>query len=86
MCLAGAYRTARSDSFLARLTKSLKPNGVLYVSFKHGDSKRMENGRFLNDLNETLLKTALASHLSGSWSESGSRKTIGIIAEAAKFG
>jgi SAM-dependent methyltransferase len=49
------------NSVLARLTKALKPGGVLYLSFKHGDAERIENGRFFNDLNEALLGTVLAN-------------------------
>src|ERR1019366_7277192 len=61
---ASLLHIARRDlnSVLARLTKALKPNGVLYLSFKRGDSERMENGRFFNDLNETLLAATLANH------------------------
>ena len=61
---ASLLHVARRDlnAVLARLTKALKPNGVLYLSFKHGDSERIENGRFFNDLNETLLRTVLANH------------------------
>jgi len=61
---ASLLHIARGDlnPVLARLTKALKPNAVLYLSFKHGDSERMETGRFFNDLNETLLRTALANH------------------------
>jgi SAM-dependent methyltransferase len=59
------------NSVLVRLIKALKPNGVLYVSFKYGDSERMEGGRFFDDLNETLLAAALSDHpqleLLGMW-------------------
>src|SRR5215471_3039377 len=47
---------------LARLTRALKPNGVLYISFKYGDCERMEGGRFFDDLNETLLSAVLSQH------------------------
>jgi SAM-dependent methyltransferase len=40
------------------LQRALKPNGVLYVSFKYGDTERVHNGREFTDLNETAL-TAL---------------------------
>jgi len=35
---------------------------VLYLSFKYGDAKRFEQGRFFNNLDETLLKSLLADH------------------------
>jgi SAM-dependent methyltransferase len=61
---ASLLHIARRDlnSVLVRLTKALKPNGVLYLSFKHGDIERMESERFFNDLNETLLEDVLAKH------------------------
>jgi SAM-dependent methyltransferase len=61
---ASLLHIARQDlsAVLARLTKALKRNGVLYLSFKHGDAERIEDGRFFNDLNETLLRAALAKH------------------------
>jgi hypothetical protein len=50
------------DSALARLTKALKTNGVLYISVKHGDSEGIESGRFFNDLKETLLVPLIANN------------------------
>jgi SAM-dependent methyltransferase len=50
------------DSVLARLTRALKPGGVLYLSFKYGDAERIEGGRFFNDLNEAVLEAVLAHH------------------------
>lgn len=47
---------------LARFTTALKPSGVLYLSFKHGDAERVENGRFFNDLDEPLLMDTLSNH------------------------
>ena len=43
------------------LQNALKPNGVLYVSFKYGDTERVHNGREFTDLNENAL-TLLLSH------------------------
>ena len=34
------------------LLSCLKPNGVLYASFKYGDSERKKEGRFFCDINE----------------------------------
>jgi SAM-dependent methyltransferase len=50
------------DSVLARFSRALKPNGVIYLSFKYGDAERMEGDRFFNDLNETVLDTILGAH------------------------
>jgi SAM-dependent methyltransferase len=55
---------ARQDlsSVLARFSRALKPNGVAYLSFKYGDSERMEGERFFDDLNETMLGNFLRGH------------------------
>jgi SAM-dependent methyltransferase len=50
------------DPVLTRFTRAVKPNGIFYLSFKYGDSERMDGGRFFNDLNENLLGTVLANH------------------------
>jgi len=44
-----------------KLQNALKPNGVLYVSFKYGTQERVHNGREFTDLNEQGL-TALITH------------------------
>lgn len=44
-----------------KLQNALKPNGVLYVSFKYGTQERVHNGREFTDLNEDGL-TALITH------------------------
>lgn len=44
-----------------KLQNALKPNGVLYVSFKYGTQERVHNGREFTDLNEEGL-TALITH------------------------
>ncbi len=44
-----------------KLQNALKPNGVLYVSFKYGTQERVHNGREFTDLNEDVL-TALITH------------------------
>jgi SAM-dependent methyltransferase len=50
------------DAVLVRLIKALRPDGVLYMSFKYGDTERFEHGRFFNDLNESLLTSLLSHH------------------------
>lgn len=40
---------------LARLWASLKPGGVLYLSFKHGESERTVDGRHFTDATEERL-------------------------------
>ena len=47
---------------LERLTKALKPNGVLYVSFKYGDWEGERNGRFFNDYDERSFQLLLRNH------------------------
>ena len=43
------------------LGKALKPDGILYLSFKHGNGERTENGRYFNDLDEVALRSLFAS-------------------------
>jgi len=40
---------------LARIAEALKSEGVLYCSFKYGDTERVKDGRFFADLNERLF-------------------------------
>lgn len=47
---------------LSRLTRALKPKGVLYASFKHGDGEGERNGRFFNDYNEQSFQRLLSEH------------------------
>lgn len=44
---------------LQRLTRALKPGGVLYISFKYGDQDRDEAGRHFTNLDETGLALLL---------------------------
>ncbi|CAM3755457.1 class I SAM-dependent methyltransferase [Rheinheimera salexigens] len=39
-----------------KLQNALKPNGILYVSFKYGRQERLHNGRKFTDLNESGLR------------------------------
>lgn len=46
------------------LIQLLKPNGILYASFKYGNSEREKDGRFFCDMNEQrwqLIETQLKS-------------------------
>ena len=45
---------------LQKLANALKPNGVLYMSFKYGDSVREKDGRYFTDLNEQQAGELLA--------------------------
>jgi len=37
---------------LSRLARSLKPNGILYTSFKYGETETVHGGRFFRDYTE----------------------------------
>ncbi len=50
------------DDALARLTRALKPGGMLYASFKHGTGERVRRGRFFNCYDEDSLAALLAGH------------------------
>lgn len=45
---------------LARLWRALRPAGSLYVSFKHGQSERLDAGRRFTDADESRLQEWLA--------------------------
>ncbi|BBT50054.1 tellurite resistance [Acinetobacter baumannii] len=44
---------------IGQLITALKPNGVLYMSFKYGDSDREKDGRAFTDLDEAQTKALL---------------------------
>lgn len=44
---------------MLRILKALKVSGVLYMSFKYGDSDREKNGRVFTDLNEQQAQNLL---------------------------
>ena len=44
-------------SALQRLWAALRPKGVLYLSFKHGEGEHQEAGRHFTDATETRLRT-----------------------------
>ncbi len=46
---------------LNKLANALKPSGVWYVSFKHGDSQREKDGRSFTDINEQRLTELVSS-------------------------
>jgi SAM-dependent methyltransferase len=47
-------------STMSKISKSLKPNGILYVSFKHGDFEGERNGRFFSDFTEDVIVRILS--------------------------
>jgi SAM-dependent methyltransferase len=58
-------------SVMTRLAKSLKAGGVMYASFKYGDSERIKGGRAFTDMTEEsfdeLLKAVPELSLKESW-------------------
>ncbi|MBW7877336.1 MAG: DEAD/DEAH box helicase family protein [Candidatus Cloacimonetes bacterium] len=51
---------SHQPKILARLLKALKPTGVLYVSYKYGDSERIKDDRHFTDANEQRLQSWLS--------------------------
>ncbi len=49
---------------LCRLARALRPDGVLYASFKYGSGEREHHGRHFTDLNEVGL-AVLLNHVKG---------------------
>lgn len=62
-CCASLLHVPKAElpQVFLKLQNALKPNGVLYVSFKYGTQERVHNGREFTDLNEDGL-TALITH------------------------
>ncbi len=60
---ASLLHVPRQDlgAVLVVLGKALKSDGILYVSFKHGNFERTENGRYFNDLDEVALRSLFDS-------------------------
>ena len=52
------------DEVLYRIEKALKPQGILYMSFKHGVFEGERNGRYFLDLTEEKLEQLLKKHTS----------------------
>ena len=56
-CCASLLHVPKEElpAVFINLQNALKPNGVLYVSFKYGTSERFDNGREFTDLDEDGL-------------------------------
>ena len=63
-CCASLLHVPKAElpQVFLKLQKALKPDGVLYVSFKYGTQERVHNGREFTDLNEQLLSSLLNQH------------------------
>jgi len=63
-CCASLLHVPKAElpQVFLKLQNALKPNGVLYVSFKYGDTERVHNGREFTDLTEQLLSSLLNQH------------------------
>ena len=49
----------RLKEVIGKLVSALKPNGVLYMSFKYGNGDRQKDGRQFTDLDEVQAKALL---------------------------
>lgn len=47
---------------LSKVIESLKPSGVLYMSFKYGEFSGFRNGRYFNDLKSKAMKDLLSNY------------------------
>jgi 2-polyprenyl-3-methyl-5-hydroxy-6-metoxy-1,4-benzoquinol methylase len=63
-CCASLLHVPKAElpQVFINLQNALKPNGVLYVSFKYGTQERVHNGREFTDLTEQLLSSLLNQH------------------------
>lgn len=54
---------SKIGAVIQKMTKALKDNGIIYMSFKYGTDERSdERGRFFNDYTETEMRKLLAGH------------------------
>jgi len=62
-CCASLLHVPKAElpQVFLNLQNALKPSGVLYVSFKYGDTERVHNGREFTDLNENSLTHLLSN-------------------------
>ncbi|KTD93258.1 class I SAM-dependent methyltransferase [Pseudoalteromonas sp. H71] len=63
-CCASLLHVPKNElpQVFLNLQHALKPNGVLYVSFKYGTQERVHNGREFTDLNEDGLTALITQH------------------------
>ncbi|NYR14001.1 class I SAM-dependent methyltransferase [Pseudoalteromonas sp. MIP2626] len=63
-CCASLLHVPKAElpQVFLNLQNALKPNGVLYVSFKYGDTERVHNGRVFTDLTENGLTALIDQH------------------------
>ncbi|WP_417436814.1 class I SAM-dependent methyltransferase [Idiomarina abyssalis] len=63
-CCASLLHVPKNElpNVFIRLQNALKPNGILYVSFKYGTTERVDNGREFTDLTEQLLSDLINQH------------------------
>lgn len=54
--------SAEIDDILDKIIRSLKRNGILYMSFKHGDYEGLRDGRYFTDYRTRNLKELIARH------------------------
>lgn len=45
----------------SKLSHTLKPGGLIYASFKYGDTEREKDGRNFTDMNESLFEDLMSS-------------------------
>ena len=54
-------KRAGLPSVLTKFASVLRPNGVMYISFKHGTEEREAGLRYFNDLNQDLFNVIVAN-------------------------
>ncbi len=52
-------RKDEMNGILSRVSRALRPDGVLYISFKYGDGERLSAGRIYSDYTEDALDTLI---------------------------
>ena len=75
---------ARRDlhSVFTRFSRTLRTNGVIYLSLKYGDKERMEEERSFNDMNDATLGCFSVATPNSKWCRIGSPRTFATMREA----
>jgi SAM-dependent methyltransferase len=50
------------EEVMDKVVECLKPSGILYMSFKHGDFSGFRNGRYFNDYKSKTMKELLSRY------------------------
>ena len=68
-------RKAELPQVLRRIRRALKTDGILYASFKYGETEREKNGRIFSDFTETSFREHAPQEITAAKEAGGFRET-----------